>query len=174
MIKDTNTIDIYCYTKYKKDINSLEISNTLLEKYYGKEYFCIKNNKGKPIVNQRYSIGIAHPNNIIIIGISELDIGIDIEISRKLSNLTIELFMSKEDYKDINYISLWNIKEAFLKKIGIGLQIDPRLIIVSKKYVALNNIICFYKCFKLFNNANTAIVTDLKNVKYKFLYIKEI
>lgn len=117
------------YDKYFKYLDKNEISkiNSLKSKYdqvrsllglllikaftiRNKCDYIIKQNEyGKPyLIDNKFYYNISHSNEYVALGISNIDIGIDIEYDNK---------------DDINYKE-WTTKESFFKLIGKGLLMN--------------------------------------------------
>ena len=84
----------------------------------------IKRDKyNKPFIqNLKYNYNISHDNNIVVGVISEKSIGIDIMAhnDNNFNRLKSIKHIFNVVEKNINYISLWTITEAYVKAIGIG------------------------------------------------------
>ncbi len=103
-----------------------------------------KNSKGKPYIkNSPYYFNISHSGDIAICGISDTEIGVDIEEIRKVNLKTTTRFAterekvyifgktpSDEDFKtdlyDVyeRFFEIWTLKEAYFKKLGSGISTD--------------------------------------------------
>ena len=129
-------------------------------------------NEGKPFFrNEKWEFNLSHSKDQLLIGIHYgVPIGVDLEYM----NLDIpyfeiaEFFMHPSEYEEFAVIpcskrrelfySLWVQKEAFLKMIGKGFQIDPCEIYIgftNEKQTSLN----FY-CFSFKQNFRVGIVYD--------------
>ncbi|MFJ7914873.1 MULTISPECIES: 4'-phosphopantetheinyl transferase family protein [unclassified Lysinibacillus] len=93
------------------------------------------NTYGKPYVkNLPYAFfNISHSGNYVLCGISNMEIGVDIEKQKILDlNLAQHIF-APEEYEDLialsdrnqlNYFyKLWTLKEAYIKYCGVGLSL---------------------------------------------------
>lgn len=103
--------------KKKEKLASIYLKNKYIFSYTLNEY-------NKPISND-ICFNISHSANYVILGLSNIDIGIDIEHIEKVSNEMKNYICSKEekDYikSDINFYELWTNKESLMKCIGKGL-----------------------------------------------------
>ena len=95
------------------DYLGLKLSNLkILKSKYGKPYF-----ENGPFFN------ISHSGNYSIVGISNENLGVDIEITEKTLNLSDfeTCFNTNEDFEN-HFYNYWTAKEAILKCDGIGLN----------------------------------------------------
>ncbi|GAA0856505.1 hypothetical protein GCM10009114_18710 [Aliiglaciecola litoralis] len=136
--------------KYDRDRRSFYLRRValrhILAKYSGisaHELVINREKQHKPVL-PHYSVefNTSVTAGYALIGISNLPIGIDIEYHKNLKDEFITLgqsvFSSREfaelqnqqDPCKINhtFYSLWCLKEAYLKAIGLGLSVDPRLL----------------------------------------------
>lgn len=94
---------------------------------------------GKPYLqNSHLQFSLSHTNGAICMAFSEFpekpdneEIGIDIELkSRKVNPVMYKRVLSDEELKNVHsderFIRCWVQKEAFLKRLGIGLSRDLR------------------------------------------------
>lgn len=101
-----------------------------------KEIIMKKNKYGKPYIDRgKLFFNISHTKEVIAIGLSPKDIGIDIEKLKYIKDidLLIDKTVGKGKYnelkiqmskKDINnyFIEDWVVKESYLKCLGIGIR----------------------------------------------------
>lgn len=83
------------------------------------------NENGKPYLkHDRYCISYSHAHNSLFVAFSEDPIGVDFEHEgrrRELENMREYAFSGKDLVpNDINLLALWCLKEASLKKKGLG------------------------------------------------------
>ncbi|MBQ3005068.1 MAG: 4'-phosphopantetheinyl transferase superfamily protein [Clostridia bacterium] len=103
-----------------------------------------KNSKGKPYIkNSPYYFNVSHSEDIAICGISESEIGVDIEKVRKVNLKTATRFATEKElfyifgkspcdddyYSDTTeiyerFFEIWTLKEAYFKKLGLGISTD--------------------------------------------------
>ena len=122
-----------------KEHRNSKLWETVLERLLPYEDLKIGYNKyGKPyfINNKRY-FNISHKDQILVIGISNNPIGVDIEstilkLDRKIHGL--KYFFSKEEVDLLNqtknsrlFGELWSLREALAKCKGVGLTLTPDL-----------------------------------------------
>lgn len=89
--------------------------------------------KGKPHIGnlQDVHFNISHSGHYVVCAVAETEIGIDVERIRKVDLRIAERFFSPSEINDLMahdeatrmhyFITLWTIKESFLKAIGRGL-----------------------------------------------------
>lgn len=93
--------------------------------------------KGKPYISERDLSGnniffnISHSGQWIICGVSDRELGIDIEEIKKAKTKVAERFFTKEECdsiaglegeeQDRYFYLLWTVKESYLKYLGTGL-----------------------------------------------------
>lgn len=104
--------------------------------YLGNPYQEIKlqfGEKGKPHIGNLENVhfNISHSGNYVVCAVSTAEIGIDVERIRKVNLRIAERFFSPSEIDDLMacdeenqmqyFITLWTIKESYLKAIGRGL-----------------------------------------------------
>ena len=89
--------------------------------------------KGKPHIANLSNVhfNISHSGNYVVCAVSEHELGIDVERIRKVNLRIAERFFSQPEIDDLMaldedermryFITLWTIKESYLKAIGRGL-----------------------------------------------------
>ena len=154
------------YDKYFKYLDKNELSkiNSLKSKYdqvrsllglllikaftikNNGNYIIKKNDYGKPyLIDNKFYYNISHSNEYVALGISNIDIGIDIEYDNK---------------DNINYKE-WTTKESFFKLIGKGLLMNDEDYIIDYN----SNIINYNNTNYKFNNYN--LNNYILSVSYK-------
>ena len=91
-----------------------------------------KGEYGKPYFSEREDIcfNISHSGDYAAAAVSDSPIGIDIQVIRpvkdglikKLCNETERGFIDKSEDKDRAFITLWALKESYIKAIGKGMS----------------------------------------------------
>lgn len=133
----------------------------------------IKNKYGKPYIhNINIYFNISHSNNLVICGISDKEIGIDIEKIKNVKPNIINQFTTENEKKYIEEkkelfnkrsLEIYTLKEAYFKCIGTNLnkikQID--FIIKDKKIICSQKKFNFNLIYKL-NNYIIATCTKKK------------
>jgi len=89
--------------------------------------------KGKPHIENIPDVhfNISHSGSYVVCAVAHAEIGIDVERVRKVNLRVAERFFSETEIKDLMsctendrmhyFITLWTIKESYLKAIGRGL-----------------------------------------------------
>ena len=184
---DTNTINQKTYEinlckipeKIQKEILRYKYLKDQKFKFFGKlmiKEYCFQKNidfdwnnwqvtkYGKPFIKNMPHFNISHSGNYVIVGFSESNIGIDIELmDNKNIDSFIPLFHPNEQ-KFINdspdkknaFYEIWTRKEAFLKAKGIGITKGLRKGDLSKSKV-LENKDWHIKTFDLLENYKISI-----------------
>ena len=119
----------------KININSkkINVSFNSENKYYNAEYYLIKRGlhkyfnidkfkimytkNGKPYLNNGIYLSISHDREIVIVALSNVPVGIDIQYYRKLNNNVLTNINKLLNIKS-NIITNFSIKEAILKLNG--------------------------------------------------------
>ena len=86
------------------------------------------NAHNKPYIDNAFYFNISHSGKYIILAISNLPIGVDIESFKKINPKLINRIATKEDIEsfdnrnyDLEFLKLWTLKEAYFKFIGTGI-----------------------------------------------------
>lgn len=148
------------YNEKKQRINLLKSDNDkklsiagdillieALKKTYNIDYKDVEfkvNSYGKPYITNKENINfnISHSCKYTICGISNYQIGVDIEKIKKFSEKTLyKCFTSKEiayvlsssENQERRFFTLWTLKETYVKMLGLNLQNlrDIEIIITS-------------------------------------------
>lgn len=97
------------------------LSKYLKDKYVGEYYL---NEHKKPLSN-KVKFNISHSKTHIFLGISEFEIGIDIEYIKPFKEQMKKYISSKEEYDYITneetFYEIWTNKESLMKCKGIGI-----------------------------------------------------
>ena len=104
--------------------NDLGVSNT--------EITFLRNRYGKPYIKEfpKYHFNISHTSNIIVIVISNDEIGVDIEKIKNADLRIAKRFFTKDEQEYIlenslvqnnRFYEVWTKKEAYMKYVGKGL-----------------------------------------------------
>ena len=119
----------------KININSkkINVSFNIKNKYYNAEYYLIKKGlykyfnidkfkimytkNGKPYLNNGIYLSISHDREIVVVALSNVPVGIDIQYYRKLYNNVLTNIKKLLNIKS-NIITNFSIKEAILKLNG--------------------------------------------------------
>lgn len=119
----------------KININSKKINVSFNgeNKYYNAEYYLIKEGlhkyfnidkfkimytkNGKPFLDKDVYLSISHDKDIVVVALSNVRVGIDIQYYRKLDNITTNSINKMLNITN-NTITNFSIKEAILKLNG--------------------------------------------------------
>lgn len=94
-----------------------------------------KNSFGKPMLKnfEQIYFNLAHSGDWVVCGVSDVPIGIDVEIIKSIDLEIAKTFFSSDEYKDIikqpkeeqitYFYELWTLKESYVKAEGKGLSI---------------------------------------------------
>lgn len=141
-------IDTRRLEKIKKSNNSLFIkeqlgSNLLLNDILENNYFkditkleYIYNESGKPYLkDENLYFSLSHSNGIIALTVSKEEVGLDIELIKPIKDAVAKRIMTIEEYniynsldknKKITYFyEVWTSKEAYVKKLGTAITLNP-------------------------------------------------
>lgn len=107
---------------------------------------------GKPYLkNIELYFNISHSGEIVVLGVSDSNIGVDTEYIHKFDWSMLMRLFGPEEQKNIiddsSFIKYWTIKEAFVKYLGTGLCTDFRSFTVSENTICYNHQIFFYQCY---------------------------
>lgn len=107
-----------------------------LREEYGKDYIVEQSEGGKPYIPEAPYIhfNISHTKGMVVCGISEKEIGVDVEYIREAKEAVIRRICSKEEKeyifgveninlkeRGIRFTRIWTLKESYIKAIGKGL-----------------------------------------------------
>lgn len=93
------------------------------------------NSFGKPFVqNGRVHFNLSHSGNHLVIGVSDEELGVDVETIRPINLDVAKSFCTENELlyiRGVNdgydrFFTLWTLKEAYVKKIGKGLYFDVK------------------------------------------------
>ena len=125
----------------EKNISSQEfLSKILKENYNIDKYELIYNEYGKPFLkDNNLFFNISHDNNLVVIAISDKNIGIDIEYLTYNRFVLKKSFNEKEQHKvndkvnkEKEFTKIWVMKEAYVKMKGTGIITDLKDIDTTK------------------------------------------
>lgn len=93
-----------------------------------------RNSYGKPYLTNTSDVlfNVSHSGNYIICGVSSKPVGVDVEEFGKAPLEVAEYFFNMDEKRALReksgeeadklFYALWTLKEAYLKRVGIGLQ----------------------------------------------------
>ncbi len=144
--------------------------------------------KGKPLVNNtNLYFNVSHSGIYHVVAISEKPIGIDIEIinnrdykailERFFSAEENECILNKNEEEQLEYfISLWTLKEAFLKYKGTGLSggIAKYPIIIKDNIISIKNHNVpqlYFKQYEIDKRYKLSVCGEENNFAEKIIFI---
>ncbi|WP_295297312.1 4'-phosphopantetheinyl transferase superfamily protein [uncultured Brachyspira sp.] len=160
--------------EYNGNIESL--SKEMAYKHYNKNNLTIKrNDNGKPYFENEDNIFFngSHSNDLICVGMSDRLIGIDAEFikERKFFDIASEYFSFKErkflktsKKLEIDFFTLWTLKEAYIKKLGkVIFDIKDSIEIDLDERVIYNADNLFFATFILDDSYIISLCSDIKD-----------
>ncbi|PEA06967.1 4'-phosphopantetheinyl transferase [Bacillus cereus] len=133
-----------------------------------------KNSFGKPMLKnfEQIYFNLAHSGDWVVCGVSDVPIGIDVEIIKSIDLDIAKTFFTLDEYKDIvnqpkekkikYFYKLWTLKESYVKAEGKGLSIplNSFSFCISPDTIQMyeGNQLSKKYCFQLFNLDNFHIV----------------
>ena len=174
--------------EYNGNIESL--SKEMAYKHYNKNNLTIKrNDNGKPYFENEDNIFFngSHSNDLICVGMSDRLIGVDAEFikERKFFDIASEYFSFKErkflktsKKLEIDFFTLWTLKEAYIKKLGkvifdikdsIEIDLDERVIYNADNTFILDDSYIISLCSNI-KDKDVIITTDDFNLNMLFAY----
>lgn len=123
-------------SKYRNFNNRYEslIARALIKKIAGASEISIGENGQPYIANSPFYISIAHCDGAVFVALSDKIIGIDLERTQILTDAVHFLHPEELNYSSDDFLTLWTIKEAFVKWLTTGFNLlDPTKIHCFKK-----------------------------------------
>ena len=130
-----NKINIDINYKHKQTVIAWSLLLKLLEERFDeKDILFNKNIYGKPfLITNRYFFNISHSHEKVAVGISDSEIGIDIEKILTPNFKIADKFFNKQERDFIfsdndqllikkRFYIIWTLKESYLKYKGLGLK----------------------------------------------------
>lgn len=138
----------------------------------------IYDKNGKPYIkNNQKKISFSYSNELAIVGISDYNLGIDVEKIKKYDEKIVKRIYSKSEFDFINnsnnknyeFTKLWTYKEAFVKFKGTGIDKNFRRL----NFID-NNSYKYDTFFKTINYTNYIITVCSKdlNLEVEVIYEK--
>lgn len=104
----------------------------------------IYNDYGKPYLkNLNLFFSISHSNGVVVVGVSEKEVGIDLELVRPVPFVLVKKVLSMDElskYQSLDekekleyFFSIWTKKEALVKKNGTSVIFNANKIASDKK-----------------------------------------
>jgi len=165
-------LDEYEIIKYNKIQNIRDREKFLFGRYILKKIISTYTNQkiidikfkynhfGKPLLSDNLlNFNLSHSEDYLAIGISDKEIGVDIENVKLIDLGMAETFCTKEELLYIynsadqyhNFFRLWTLKEAFIKNIGKGFSFNVRNLSFNLKKLP---VVRFSINSRLFKTAN--------------------
>jgi 4'-phosphopantetheinyl transferase len=138
------------------------------------------NKNGKPLLANQEGVyfNISHSGSWILCGVSNCQIGVDVEGGNREEMQIAKRFFTKEEYTYLEcldsctqkgvFYKLWTLKESYVKCIGKGLQIPFN----SFRFGFLNEAIQMYQC-SIKNNEYSFLSQQIQGEYYVALCIKK-
>lgn len=124
---------VYKALKYVKEEDTLRsITGSLLIKKYAGGLDGIKYDfYGKPC-KDNYYFSLSHSNDYVVLGVSDSEIGVDIEMKRSRNPKLADYVFSDSEKaalkEEMDFYRLWTSKESLVKYVGFGIDRDLKLI----------------------------------------------
>lgn len=120
-----------------KEIIKEKLNTDVLYLKNGKPYTCV------------WPVSISHSGNFVLVGISEKEIGVDIEVIKPFDRRLISRYFTKDEQDfiktDADFFKIWTVKEAYLKLTGEGLKGITKLNVIKDNKLNIDgfNILSF-------------------------------
>ena len=145
---------------------SLMFTKYVAERIFGlKNYLLLKNAHGKPYIKDysKQHFNISHSGNWIICGVSEFELGVDIEEIKPMRDIleiatrffsieesTYLISLKSKERQLAVFYEIWTKKESFIKAVGQGLSLslssfDVPLHLNSNRKIIWSNINWYFK-----------------------------
>jgi 4'-phosphopantetheinyl transferase len=138
--KSKNTLFI------KEQLGSHLLLTDVLENTYFQEIDKIEyiyNESGKPYIkDSSLYFSLSHSNGIIALTVSKEEIGLDIELIKDVKDTLSRRIMNDLEYntyqslnkesKKIYFFEVWTSKEAYIKKLGTSITLNPSNISIEE------------------------------------------
>ena len=99
----------------------------LISYYFKRKYLgdYSLNEYGKPISKGKYA-NLSHCDNLVIVGVSDCDIGVDIErvkpVKEELKRYVSSDIENEEIKSDLDFFKIWVAKESLIKCLGLTIS----------------------------------------------------
>ncbi|MBE6686434.1 MAG: 4'-phosphopantetheinyl transferase superfamily protein [Ruminococcaceae bacterium] len=103
-------------------------AHRLLSWVYQKPFTLEYNNRSKPYIkgDSSFFFNISHSDEWVCLGVSDKEIGVDIEKHNPSKTRLAKRFFSQKEQQHCktvkDFFDIWTQKEAFIKAVGIGLS----------------------------------------------------
>ena len=136
----------------KEQLGSSILLNDILENYFFMDTTKVEyiyNEFGKPYIkDSNLYFSLSHSNGVIALAVSKEEIGLDIEIIKDVKdNLALKVMNEAEYniYKGLSkndkisyFYEVWTSKEAYVKKLGSALTLNPSNINIDTDVILKN------------------------------------
>ena len=136
----------------KEQLGSSLLLNDILENYFFMDITKVEyiyNEYGKPYIkDSNLYFSLSHSNGVIALAVSKEEIGIDIELIKDVKdNLALKVMNEAEYniYKGLSkndkisyFYEVWTSKEAYVKKLGTTLTLNPSNINIDTDVILKN------------------------------------
>ena len=136
----------------KEQLGSSLLLNDILENYFFMDTTKIEyiyNEFGKPYIkDSNLYFSLSHSNGVIALAVSKEEIGLDIELIKDVKdNLALKVMNEAEYniYKGLSkndkisyFYEVWTSKEAYVKKLGSALTLNPSNINIDSDVILKN------------------------------------
>ncbi|MCQ1531145.1 4'-phosphopantetheinyl transferase family protein [Lutispora saccharofermentans] len=150
-----------------------------------------RNEYGKPYLEteKNFHFNCSHSENWIVCAVSTGAVGIDIEAIKYIDLNVGKRFFSESEYAYINnappnlklnyFYDLWTLKEAYIKKIGKGLNMrlkdfsicfDKNKIYVESAKYPEN---CYFYKYDIIKNFKMSLCTSIYQTKCPIIFIRQ-
>ena len=138
-------------------------------------------NKGKPFLNEHIKFNFAYAEDKVLIGISNVEIGVDIESIRPMIFEDFKIYLTEteidhllkldDNSEQITYY--WTRKEALSKALGLGSFVDFRTLDVVKDSLRCHEQDYQLESFKYANYWISFAYNCESKKNYKFTNVKQ-
>lgn len=136
----------------KEQLGANLLLNDILENYFFMDITKVEyiyNEYGKPYIkDSNLYFSLSHSNGVIALAVSKEEIGIDIELIKDVKDNLAHKVMNEAEYNiykglskndKINYFyEVWTSKEAYVKKLGTALTLNPSNINIDTDVILKN------------------------------------
>lgn len=136
----------------KEQLGANLLLNDILENYFFMDITKVEyiyNEYGKPYIkDSNLYFSLSHSNGVIALAVSKEEIGIDIELIKDVKDNLAHKVMNEAEYNiykglskndKINYFyEVWTSKEAYVKKLGSALTLNPSNINIDTDVILKN------------------------------------
>lgn len=136
----------------KEQLGSSLLLNDILENYFFMDITKVEyiyNEYGKPYIkDSNLYFSLSHSNGVIALAVSKEEIGLDIELIKDVKDNLAHKVMNEAEYniykglskndKISYFFEVWTSKEAYVKKLGSALTLNPSNINIDTDVILKN------------------------------------